>query len=71
MNIQTWQNDDISINVDYNLCNGHGECAENCPGEVYDLSDGKAVAARLDDCVECCTCVEVCPVNAIRHSSCI
>ena len=70
MAIQTWQNDHVTIQVDYDRCKGHGECAENCPGEVYDVTGEKAVAARIDDCVECCTCVEVCPQKAITHSSC-
>lgn len=70
MAVKTFQNDDVTIKVDYDLCKGHGECAENCPGEVYDIEAGKAVAARIDDCVECCTCVQVCPEAAIAHSSC-
>jgi len=70
MTTKTWQSDSATIEVDYDLCKGQGECAENCPGQVYDIEDGKAVAARIDDCVECCTCVEVCPEKAIVHSSC-
>ena len=70
MAVKTWQNDDVTIKVDYDKCKGLGDCAENCPGEVYDVEDGKAVAARIDDCVECCTCVQVCPELAIEHSSC-
>ncbi len=70
MAIGSWQNDDVTIKVDYDKCVGHGDCADNCPGEVYDVEEGKAVAARIDDCVECCTCVQVCPEQAIEHSSC-
>jgi len=71
MAIHTWQNDALTITVDPARCKGHGACADNCPGEVYDVVDGKAAAARIDDCVECCTCVEVCPEKAIAHSSCL
>lgn len=71
MAIHTWQNDAVTITVDPARCKGHGACADNCPGEVYDVVDGKAAAARIDDCVECCTCVEVCPEKAIVHSSCL
>ena len=70
MATRTWQNNDVTIKLDIDSCNGHALCAENCPGEVYDIVDGKAVAARLDDCLECCTCVEVCPEHAIEHGSC-
>lgn len=65
-----WNSGDVNIAVNNDLCKGHGECAENCPADVYDIEDGKAVAARISDCVECCTCVEVCPEKAIEHSSC-
>jgi NAD-dependent dihydropyrimidine dehydrogenase PreA subunit len=68
--VKIFQSDDVTIKVDNDLCKGHGECAESCPGEVYDIVAGKAVAARIDDCVECCTCVEVCPEKAIEHSAC-
>ncbi len=70
MAIQTWRNDNVTIKLDVDACKGHGNCADNCPGEVYDMVGNKTVAARLDDCVECCTCVEVCPENALEHSSC-
>jgi NAD-dependent dihydropyrimidine dehydrogenase PreA subunit len=70
MPTKVWQNDNVTIKVNYELCTGHGSCAENCPGEVYDIISNQSVAARIDDCVECCTCVEVCPDKAIAHSSC-
>ena len=70
MAIETFENDSVTIKVDNALCKGHGDCAENCPGEVYNIEGGKAVAARLDGCVACCTCAAVCPEGAIEHSSC-
>jgi len=60
----------VAIEVDYDACKGHGDCVTACPGEVYELQSGKAVAARIDQCIECCTCVSVCPEQAINHSSC-
>jgi NAD-dependent dihydropyrimidine dehydrogenase PreA subunit len=70
LTVKTWKSDAVTINVDYDKCLGIGECASSCPGEVYDLIDGKAVPERIQDCIECCTCVEVCPEKAISHSSC-
>ncbi len=70
MTITTWRNDNVTIKLDVAACKGHGQCADNCPGEVYDIVDNKAVAARIDDCIECCTCVAVCPEHAIEHSAC-
>jgi len=70
MNVKTWQGDLLTIKVDYDKCKGHGECVRACPGAVYELVDGKTVAASIYDCIECCTCIEVCPEAAIDHSSC-
>ena len=60
----------ITIRVDYDKCTGHGECARACPGEVYEINDRKTEPVSIFDCIECCTCVEVCPELAIEHSSC-
>ena len=69
--IRKWENAaGVVIEIDYDLCGGAGECIENCPMDVYVMEDGKPVASNAEDCAECCTCVEVCPVNAISHSSC-
>ena len=34
------------------------EIAEACPKKVFDITDGKLVVARSDDCSLCMTCVE-------------
>jgi NAD-dependent dihydropyrimidine dehydrogenase PreA subunit len=28
------------------------------------------VPVNIDECIECCACVENCPEGAIEHSSC-
>jgi len=61
---------DITIKIDYDKCNGSAKCIEDCPVDVYELVDGKAVASKIDDCIECCICVSSCPNGAIEHSSC-
>ena len=70
MTVRTWTGDSVTIKVDYDSCKGHGDCATSCPADVYDLTDGKTVPARIDDCIECCTCVSACPEAAITHSAC-
>jgi NAD-dependent dihydropyrimidine dehydrogenase PreA subunit len=70
MAVKTWQSDMVTIKVDYDKCKGHGDCADSCPAEVYEIDNDKAVPVNINDCVECCTCVEVCPEDAIDHSSC-
>ena len=54
-----------NVLVDKEKCTGCGECIDACPGEVYDLNDGKAVAINIDECHGCHTCEEICPEQAI------
>jgi len=70
MDIKTWEGEEVAIKVDYDKCSGKGECAESCPSSVYELQDGKAVPVNINECIECCTCVTVCPEGAIEHSAC-
>ena len=70
MDIRTWKGDLLTIQIDYDKCKGHAECVRACPGEVYELVDNKVVPVSIYDCIECCTCIEVCPELAIEHSSC-
>ncbi|RLF27969.1 MAG: ferredoxin [Thermoplasmata archaeon] len=60
----------IKITIDYDKCTGSGECVTACPVEIFEVRDGKAVANHVEECVECCACVNACPNNAIEHSSC-
>ena len=36
----------ITITVDYDKCQGSGECVTACPVEIFELVDGKAVAKK-------------------------
>jgi len=62
--------DEVTIKVDYDKCQGHGDCVESCPVDVYELVEGKATAPNIEECIECCACAAVCPEDAIEHSSC-
>ncbi|MFQ5815708.1 MAG: indolepyruvate ferredoxin oxidoreductase subunit alpha [Candidatus Hydrothermarchaeaceae archaeon] len=68
--MKVYETDEFTIEIDYDKCEGHGECIAVCPAEVYELVDGKATAPNVAECTECCSCVEVCPTEAIEHSSC-
>ncbi len=62
--------DEVTIRIDYDKCDGCGDCVEICPTEVYELVEGKATAPNIAECIECCACVEACPKGAIEHDAC-
>lgn len=70
MGVKVFKSGDIVIKINHDKCNGDGACIDACPSEVFELKEGKSVAVRVEDCVECCSCVEACPEGAIEHSSC-
>ena len=62
------------VAVDWDICEGCGICLEVCPVHMYEwmetlghpTSEKKAFPVRELDCVQCCTCENKCPVQAIR-----
>lgn len=60
------------IVIDYNKCDGDGNCVSVCPVSVYELQDKpefkgkqKAVATNSDACIVCRACEVQCPQQAI------
>ena len=47
-------------------CTGCGICREVCPHGVFDVSDGKAIIAEKDLCMECGACALNCSAKAIE-----
>ena len=70
MVVKKYEGGNVTIYVDEDLCIGSGECVNDCTANVFELVEGKAHAIRVDDCTECCVCVDACPTKAIKHSSC-
>ena len=70
MDIHKWSSAAVTIKVDYNRCVAQGDCVGAYPSDVYELQNKKAVPIGIDDCIECCACVESCPAEAIDHSAC-
>ncbi len=60
----------VTIEIDDEKCTADGECVNVCPTNVFEIQGGKSKAIRVTDCIECCACVDACPVKAIKHSSC-
>ena len=57
----------VKILIDNNVCIGCGLCVHDCPMKVYAMKDGRSVVANQDDCMQCLSCHEICPANAIEH----
>jgi NAD-dependent dihydropyrimidine dehydrogenase PreA subunit len=60
------------IVVDWNRCSGKGTCVEVCPAAVFELQELlvhpetlKAVPLKMEECVLCMKCVNVCHEKAI------
>ena len=51
--------------VDKEKCKGCEECIEVCSVGVFEMKEGKSVAANPEECLGCESCVEVCKENAI------
>ena len=66
-----WSSDvnDVTIKIDHDKCYGAEECVGVCPASVYEVTDdGKAIAERVEECIECAACEDICPAGAIWHS---
>ena len=52
--------------IDLDRCTGCGDCVEWCPKGAVALVNGKAVAAKPEECRYCTDCETVCRAGAIR-----
>ncbi|MDI7260687.1 MAG: 4Fe-4S binding protein [Thermodesulfobacteriota bacterium] len=52
--------------VDPEKCKGCGNCAEICPGEIYEIEAGKSSPIQPEDCIECWACVNQWTTESIR-----
>ena len=55
----------FNVLLDKDACNGCEECLEICSTGVFEMRNGKSVAAYVEECIGCESCVEICEQNAI------
>jgi len=55
----------IMVTVDKNKCDGDGACVNVCPQAVFKIENGKSEPVNMSECINCQTCVENCPQQAI------
>ena len=55
----------IMVTIDTNKCDGDGTCVNMCPQAVFKINGGKAEPENMSECINCLTCVENCPQQAI------
>jgi NAD-dependent dihydropyrimidine dehydrogenase PreA subunit len=53
------------VTIDNKKCDGDGTCANVCPQSVFKVEGGKADPVNMSECINCLTCVENCPQQAI------
>src|SRR3990172_320515 len=53
------------VEIDLSRCDGCRICVKLCPTNVFEMREGKAIAARDDACIGCDLCAGECPPRAI------
>lgn len=55
----------VTLDLDLNKCNGCSMCTKVCPHAVFKITEGKAIMAQREYCMECGACKLNCAQNAI------
>ncbi|MBN2013639.1 MAG: 4Fe-4S binding protein [Candidatus Altiarchaeota archaeon] len=63
----------VQIEVDESLCKGCGMCADVCPTGVLEKQENfePTKVVNPDDCIQCLSCLEICPAYAVIHKELI
>ncbi len=58
----------MPIKCDFDKCTGDGECEKVCPVDpnVFKIADGKTHIINPDACIDCGSCVDVCPEKCLH-----
>lgn len=58
--------DVVTLQLDYEKCNGCRMCLNVCPHNVFAIQNKRAVIIDRDACMECGACSRNCPESAIK-----
>ncbi len=61
------KHDQVTPDINQELCTGCGDCVVACPAEALTLEEGRAVMTQPEACQYCGDCEELCPVGAISR----
>ncbi|MDR1540700.1 MAG: ferredoxin family protein [Clostridiales bacterium] len=56
----------MSIRILESKCCGCGNCADICPGGLFEMKNGKSFLPHPEDCWACASCIKECPEAALR-----
>ncbi|MHB9056929.1 MAG: mercury methylation ferredoxin HgcB [Paludibacteraceae bacterium] len=59
----------VTLKLNTDLCTGCGMCVIVCPHSVFEINNGKAHIADINDCMECGACALNCRFEAISVKS--
>ncbi|MBC8413010.1 MAG: 4Fe-4S binding protein [Nitrospira sp.] len=51
--------------VNWEKCNGCGDCVKACPVRCFEMLEGKCDSPLATSCIDCGNCPDICPAGAI------
>ncbi|MBI5416757.1 4Fe-4S binding protein [Candidatus Poribacteria bacterium] len=57
----------MPVKCDIAKCDGDGECEKICPVDpnVFQIKDGKSYIIHPEACIDCGSCIDICPQKCL------